>query len=159
MMTFINHQPFNRFDRWAIRVADLMTRDPVSIRSDATIRETINLLVGKGMTAAPVINEAGRPVGVLSVSDLVTAVLDDGLDEEAFFNMHVSEFMTPFVLFVNVDTLVHTVVSELLDCKVRQMYVADDDGVLVGVLSTADLLRDFHRHAEEQCADGCSMAA
>lgn len=159
MTTFVDRKTFNRFDRWAMRVADLMTWDPRSIRADATIRETINFLADKGTAAAPVINEAGRPIGVLSLSDLVTAIRDHGVEEETLFNMQVSEFMTPFVFFVNADTPVHSVVGDLLDCKIRQMYVADDEGVLVGVLSTVDLLRDFRRYAEEQYADGCTTAA
>jgi CBS domain-containing protein len=136
-----------------------MTRDPQSIRGDATIRETINFLADKGTTAAPVINEAGRPIGVLSLSDLVSAIRDHGIEDQTFFNMQVAEFMTPFVFFVKADTPVHAVVGELLDCKVRQMYVADDDGVLVGVLSAADLLRDFRLQAEEPCEEDCSTAA
>lgn len=157
MTTYINCKDPNRFDRWTLRVSDLMTREPQSIRGDATIREAIIFMVDKGSTAAPVINEAGRAIGVLSLSDLVTAIREHGIEDGTFLNMQVSEFMTPFVFFVNSNTPVHAVVADLLDCRIHQMYVADD-GVLVGVLSTADLLRDFHRHAEEQCADSCTTA-
>lgn len=159
MTTFIERKAFNRFDRWAARVSNLMTRNPLSIRADATIRDAIAFMAEKGTTAAPVINEAGRPIGVVSLSDLVIAIRDQGIEDQTFFNMQVFEFMTPFVFFVNPDTPVHTVVDELLDCKVQQIYVADDDGVLVGVLSTKDLLRDFRRQAEEQCGDDCTTAA
>jgi CBS-domain-containing membrane protein len=54
---------------------------------------------------------------------------------------------------VDLDAPVYAAVGELLDYKVRQMYVADHDGVLVGVLSTAELLKDLCRHAEEQSND------
>jgi len=158
MTTFIDRKDLNRFDRWTLQVSDLMTREPQSIRGDATIREAIAFMADKGATAAPVINDAGRAIGVLSLSDLVSAIRDHGIEDTTFFNMQASEFMTPFVFFVNSETPVHTVVADLLDCRIHQMYVADDDGVLVGVLSTADLLRDFHRHAEEQYADGWTTA-
>src|SRR5262249_28883167 len=51
--------------------ADLMTPDPVSIRADATLREALALLIDRGFSAAPVIDAAGRPVGVLSRTDLL----------------------------------------------------------------------------------------
>jgi len=51
--------------------ADLMTANPVSVREDATLREALGLLIDKGYSAAPVIDRAGRPVGVLSRSDLL----------------------------------------------------------------------------------------
>jgi predicted transcriptional regulator len=159
MAAFTDRKALNHFDRWAVPVADLMTRDPRSIQADATIREAIAFLADKRTTAAPVVNEAGRPIGVLSLTDLISGIRDHGIEEQRLYQLKVSKFMTPFVFFVNSDTPVQNVVAELLDCKVRQMYVADDDGVLVGVLSTADLLRDFHRHAEDQYGDACMTAA
>jgi CBS domain-containing protein len=148
----------NRFDRWTLRVSDLMTRDPRSIRGDARIREAIAFLTDEGTSAAPVINEAGRPIGVLSLSDLVGAIREHRIEEKTFFNLQASQLMTPFIFFVNAETPIHDVVSDLLDYRIRQMYVTDDDGVLIGVLSTADLLKDF-RDAEEACLAGGVAAA
>jgi len=51
--------------------AELMTANPVSVRENATLREALVLLIDKGFSAAPVIDNAGRPVGVLSRSDLL----------------------------------------------------------------------------------------
>ena len=51
--------------------ADLMTPNPVSVSDEATIREAVALLTDRGISAAPVIDEAGRPVGVLSRADVL----------------------------------------------------------------------------------------
>src|SRR5215471_9764672 len=51
--------------------ADLMTPDPLSIRAAATVREAVAFLTDKGFSAAPVIDKAGRPVGVLSRADII----------------------------------------------------------------------------------------
>src|SRR5205807_6841808 len=51
--------------------ADLMTPNPVSIREDAWIQAVIALLADKNLEAAPVIDEAGRPVGVLTQGDIL----------------------------------------------------------------------------------------
>ena len=51
--------------------ADLMTANPVSVSQNASLREALALLIDKGYSAAPVIDKAGRPVGVLSRSDLL----------------------------------------------------------------------------------------
>ena len=50
---------------------DLMTPNPISLREDAHVKDAVALLVDKGYSAAPVINEAGHPVGVLSRSDIL----------------------------------------------------------------------------------------
>jgi len=51
--------------------AELMTCNPVSLRAQATVAEARELFNVKGISAAPVIDEAGRPVGVLSHSDII----------------------------------------------------------------------------------------
>ena len=55
----------------AASAADLMGPTLVSIEADATVDEAVDLLIAKGYSAAPVIDEAGRAVGVLSRSDLL----------------------------------------------------------------------------------------
>jgi len=56
---------------WADTAADLLTPNPLSISQNATVKEAVAFLTDKGFSAAPVIDEAGRPVGVLSRADIV----------------------------------------------------------------------------------------
>ena len=51
--------------------ADLMTPNPLSIRQNATVKEAAAFLTDRGISAAPVIDNAGRAVGVLSRADIV----------------------------------------------------------------------------------------
>src|SRR5262249_7835647 len=52
--------------------ADLMTPNPVSIRQDAPFHAAARTLVERGISGSAVTDEAGRPVGVISQTDLVT---------------------------------------------------------------------------------------
>jgi len=150
--------------------ADLMTVNPVSVREDATLREALGLLIDKGYSAAPVIDDAGRPVGVLSRSDLLvhdreTAVhlrrepefyhqselhtaageqLGRGFQVEKVDRTQVRELMTPAILCVAPQATVAKVVADLVNLKVHRLFVVDDNGVLVGVISAMDVLRHLH---------------
>src|SRR5436309_9373054 len=55
----------------ALTAADLMTPNPVSLADVATVKEAIAFLIDRGIGGAPVIDEAGRPVGVLTQHDIV----------------------------------------------------------------------------------------
>src|SRR5438046_2819594 len=55
----------------ATTAAELMVANPVSMRDKATIQEVVALLTDKGFSAAPVIDAAGRPIGVVSRADIV----------------------------------------------------------------------------------------
>jgi len=50
---------------------ELMVPNPISLRAEAGIAEAMLLFTEKGIAAAPVIDEAGRPIGVISRSDLL----------------------------------------------------------------------------------------
>mgnify|MGYP000863918107 CR=1 FL=1 len=56
----------------SLTAADLMTRNVVSIAENASLHEAVALMADRGYSGAPVINEAGRPVGVLTQSDVLT---------------------------------------------------------------------------------------
>src|SRR6476469_829826 len=106
--------------------ADLMTANPLSIAAGATVREALALLTDRGFSAAPVIDEARRPVGVVSRTDVLVheredvrhARLDDVADWEGYpggvghegFSVEVvdptrvEEIMTPVVFTVGLDT-------------------------------------------------------
>ena len=67
----MKHRPEVAITYWATlgtTARDLITRPPVSISESSTVREAAAFLIDAGLHAAPVINEAGRPVGVLSRS-------------------------------------------------------------------------------------------
>jgi CBS domain-containing protein len=147
--------------------ADLMTPNPVSIPEEASVREAVSLLIDKGISAAPVIDAAGLPVGVLSRTDILTydrervehpappgeffeegnlatdsgEVLPRGFQVECVDRTRVCDLMTPIVFSVNQHEPAWKVIHEMLALKVHRLFVVDDYGVLVGVISALDVLR------------------
>jgi CBS-domain-containing membrane protein len=123
--------------------------------------------VEHGFGAAPVIDAAGRVGGVLSRSDLIVhdrekneSVTKDSIyhhDLDTLANRadgrtegyqmvnvngtHVREIMTPTVFSVTPNTPAATVVRELLALAIHRLFVVDEAGVLVGVISATDILR------------------
>jgi CBS domain-containing protein len=156
-----------RLTLWAETAADLMTANPVSIGADAPVKEAVAFLTDKGFSAAPVIDDTGRPIGVLSRSDIlvhdrekveyVPAVpeyhektelttrsgenLRSGFQVENVDRTWVRDIMTPVVFSVAPETPVRRVVEEMLALKVHHLFVVGGDGVLVGVISALDVLR------------------
>jgi CBS domain-containing protein len=122
----------------------VMTRNPLSINESATLHEAAGFLTAKGISAAPVINPAGRPVGVLSLADIVRCVCVDK-SSAACLRTAVREVMTPVVFFVRPNTPVGSVIDDLLTCAVHRLFVVDENEVLVGVISTLDLLHFLKR--------------
>ena len=123
--------------------SDLMTPNPVSLNADALVAEAIAVMTQRGFSAAPVIDEAGRPVGVLSRSDILVherEVLKSpptaGGDET-----RVRDIMTPAVFSVPPHLAAEKVVEQMLTLDVHQLYVVDDSQAVVGVITAHDVLR------------------
>jgi len=143
---------------------DLMTRNPVSINQRATLKEALALFTNKGFTVAPVIDNAGRAIGVLSTSDILVhdrekvdylvpatenspMTTADGESIRRGFQVEnvdktcVADLMTPAVFAVRPDTPAPRVISEMLRLHVHHLFVVDRTGTLVGVISPLDILR------------------
>jgi CBS domain-containing protein len=128
-----------RLSLWADTAADLMTTNPVSIREHATVQQAVALLIDKGHHAAPVIDEAGRPVGVLSVSDLLAHTHENAGDASG--QALARDLMTPAVFAVAPDASAAKVVADMLALNVHRLFVVDATGTLIGVITALDVLR------------------
>lgn len=133
--------PLSRLCLDAKNAADLTTYNPVSLRDDATIPEAFTVLLDKGMHAAPVINEAGQPVGVLSGSDLLIHHREVSRTAAPSEAVRVRDLMTPAVFSVSLDAPARRVVEEFVSLNVSQLFVVDDSGALVGLISALNVLR------------------
>ena len=141
--------------------ADLMTANPVSVNADAWVSEAVLLLTERGFSAAPVIAEGGRPVGVVSRTDLLVHERErdasptrprwdeersaSGFQVKRVDSTQVSDVMTPVVFCVALDDSAEHVIAQLLGLNVHRLFVVDNDGVLVGVISAQDVLRFMRR--------------
>ncbi len=56
------------FDR---PVSEVMTPSPLAVRADATMKEAVEILSKRKISELPALDEEGRPVGVLDVTDVV----------------------------------------------------------------------------------------
>lgn len=167
MIELLHPSTAGRLALHADTAADLMTHNPVSVRQDATVRDAVAVLTDRGISGAPVIDAAGRPVGVVTQTDIllhdrdgtgyvprqaapdeeldplfrVGRRLPDGFYVESADPTPVADIMTPGVFAVATDTPAGRVVGEMVALKVHRVFVVDGGGVLVGVIGLFDILR------------------
>jgi CBS domain-containing protein len=146
---------------------ELMTPNPISIGERATVKEAVAFLTDKGFSAAPVVDDAGRPVGVVSQTDIVIhdrnkveyapsatdyyaktdlttpagEALPAGFQVENVDRTLVGDIMTPVVISVSPTDSPVRVVGEMVAMHIHRLFVVDKSGVLVGVISAFDVLR------------------
>jgi CBS domain-containing protein len=132
--------------------SDLMVPSPISLCAEANVAEAMLLFTEKGITAAPVIDDSGHPIGVVSRSDLLVHQAEvekhrsqpsspANFDAAPKTAVSVADLMTPAVFAVSEDTPVKRVISDLLGLRVHRLFVVDNDGTLVGIITTMDVLK------------------
>lgn len=65
-----------------ITAADVMNPRVLTVREDMTVRELAHFLVDHDISGAPVVDEDGKLIGVVSVTDITLALAEDGEDGE-----------------------------------------------------------------------------
>ena len=138
---------------------DIMTKRVVTIRNKETVHDALLLMVENRLAALPVVNQAGRCVGVISQSDLIAEARDKDLENEELAAGHslaelifgatsfdeltserVEDMMSDQVVMAAPDELVTSVADKMLGQQVHHIPVVDGQENLVGIVSTMDIL-------------------
>lgn len=133
-----------------MNVSDVMARDVLSVTVATPFKEAVDLLVSRGVSALPVVDDLGRVIGIVSEADLVPKVAER---RRARSVRTCGDVMTTRVVTVRPGDTVPQAASLLLDARVQRAPVVDDLGLLVGIVSRRDLLGAFVRPDEVIGAD------
>jgi len=128
-----------------LRVADLMTRDVVTIRTDEPLADAVGRLADSHVTGLAVVDARHRLVGVVTASDVLNAEAEAG-DEEARARLlstgTVSDVMSRRPLVIGPDMDAREAALQMDYADVHRLFVELDDE-LVGVISRSDINRGF----------------
>jgi acetoin utilization protein AcuB len=131
-------------------VEEIMTREPTAIRPHTTVADALHKLRQLDIRHLPVVNEDYELVGMISDRDLRGAPMEMEVAgrQTVPLDTPVSTLMSSDVLSVELETPLAECIDLMLDEKVGALPVVDDRGVLVGIVSYVDLLREFQRALE-----------
>jgi CBS domain-containing protein len=148
-----------------MKARDIMNRKVVTAPPEASRRAVAELLVGNGISALPVVDANGTPIGMISEGDLMprdeserearrdwwlkTLAEGEALSPEFMQYLEgrdrsAREMMVSPVITVdeNADAVE---IAELLSAKKIKRVPVMSDGRIVGIVSRADLVRAFAR--------------
>lgn len=127
-----------------LRIKEAMITNPVTIRSNASISEAAKLMADKNIGSL-LIFDRDKLLGIVTEKDLVRRVLALGKDPQ---NFKVGDVMSKPVIttFQDADVLD---ASELMKKHSIRRLAVMDDGKLVGIITTDDIVRSMKRAVEE----------
>jgi len=140
-------------------VKDVMTTEVVAVRSETTFKEMAAALRRYRVSALPVVDDAGRVLGVVSEADLLAkeALADPGPVAELVHRkdlrkaegLTADDLMTREAVTASPDDPIEQAARMMHFMRVKRLPVVDSGGQLVGFVSRADVLAVFDRADEE----------
>ncbi len=122
----------------AVTVSDYMTRQLVTFKPETTLFEAMNVMLEKRISGAPVVDEAGAILGIISEIDFLDAML-----KAAYYGQlegAVGDFMTAGAETIDASMDLYEAAKLFIGARRRRLPVLQN-GRLVGQLSRRDLLR------------------
>lgn len=119
-------------------VRDYMSGTLVSFTPDTDVLDAVHILLKHGIAGAPVVNNRGDLVGMLSELDCMKVALNAGYHGQ--WGGSVTEYMTPEAETVDAEMSIIDLAQRFLDTGFRRFPVVSEHR-LVGQISRRDVLR------------------
>ncbi len=131
-------------------VTERMSKDLITAGPDMTIFEARKIMTEKGIRHLPIVDPAGKLIGIVTdrdIRDAMPSTLLKKVDYEItlgkIMNYPVADIMTKNPLSIYAYYTIQDSLLVMQQKKVGALPVIDQDGHLKGILSTRDLLRAF----------------
>lgn len=140
------------------QVRDVMTRNVVSVRTNAEFKEILHVLRERGFSAFPVLDEDDTVIGVVSEDDLLVKearpVSGRGFswtrgDRAKAVATTAAELMTRPAITVRPNASLAEAARRMHAHRIKRLPVVTDDSQLVGIVSRIDLLGVYDRPDRE----------
>jgi CBS domain-containing protein len=130
-----------------MRVKELMHRDVFTIRDNESVESLLEVLVGEHLHGAPVIDEEGRLVGVVSQQDIFfgTMTREGGTGSrvpKSLEGLHVKDIMTSPAVSADEETELAALCRMMYKLRIHRVPIVND-GRVTGIVSSLDICAAF----------------
>lgn len=125
-----------------MQVSEIMCSDVKTIKIGKSLREAAKIMVNDKIGSIIVVDDEDKPIGVITRTDiLVHFVSEEPIDT----NVPVDLYIKSKLISVSPEVQSDFAAELLIINRLHHLVVQDEDGKLVGVLSTLDLI-DLYCH-------------
>lgn len=148
-----------------VKVGDVMTTDVLAVRPDVSLEALAGLFLERGIGGAPVMGEGGRPIGIVSTTDLIVerqvagdtgeettkgwqaprgarrVEIGPGVHVEVSPDRSVADVMTRAALSLPESAPLAQAAALMASRGIHRVIVVSEDGALAGIVTTTDVAR------------------
>lgn len=141
---------------------DVMTKDIITVKPDMAVKDLAGLMSEKGIGGAPVVDDNGRLIGIVTESDLI--VQDARLQYPTYFHLldgfiywpasaakfneefkkalgaTVGEIMTENVVTAGEEATIEDLATLMMDKDIGRIPIVDSDRKVTGIVTKHDVV-------------------
>ncbi|CAH9054788.1 hypothetical protein PSECIP111951_01108 [Pseudoalteromonas holothuriae] len=136
----------------SIKVADYLNHRPVTFTVEMRIESAVEKLLQSAQSGGPVIDNNKRVIGFLSEQDCLRKMLEATYQNES--HSVVGDVMTANPVCVSPHDSIVQIADKMTVNKPKLYPVVDEEGVLMGVISRANVLLAIDKHLHDAYASG-----
>jgi CBS domain-containing protein len=114
---------------------DIMTKDPITVRSDDSAQKAAGLMKDNHVGPIPVLDQERKLIGMVTDRDLAIKVVAEGRPADT----KVSDVMSRDLFTCGPNDNVKEAIRMMETHQVRRVPIVDDQGHLLGIVAQADL--------------------
>ena len=123
----------------SLKVKAYMSTRLVTLKPNTNVVEAMDKLLKHKISGAPVVDDQGAMVGILSEVDLMQVIVQDSYYDESMGI--VGDYMRSEVETVSPEVDIYTLAEMFIKNRRRRYPVVDSSGKLIGQISRRDVLR------------------
>ena len=147
-----------------MKIKELMRENPIAVGPDTPLRDVAIILTEGGFSGLPVIGERLEVLGVVSEADILVKeqgpanrrggvlgwlLADEVPDTAKLAARTAAEAMTSPAITIRPEAHVSYAARLMTENGIKRLPVVDSHGVLIGIVTRADLVRAFARPDHE----------
>lgn len=129
----------------SLSVRDYMSLRFATLTEHQSLQEASKIMIEREVLGAPVVDNVGNLIGILSVTDCIGAAISSGYNPG--WSGKVGDVMSCDVRTVDVDDNIMDVAKSFMNEPYRRYPVVDDNRV-VGMVSRLDVLKALRKVSE-----------
>lgn len=145
-----------------VTVQEVMTREVIHVQTDTPLAEVAESMAGKNISGVPVLNQAGKVMGVISEKDFLSrmgitgpknfmslvarCLKTKGCIALPLKQQEAQDIMSSPAMTVKEDATVREIAEIFTTKNINRVVVTDKNGRLVGIVSREDIVKaTLHR--------------